>query len=126
MKYTLKYLPVDKPIEDGCTIMDIDGRAYVFNSNVGYSPEHLAQVKVCELFLVAHEFNRMKVIGRPAPDVLKWLKPGESVKSTSCEVWYKTIQGEWAPSYDIREPIAENEINTHWLRVECPTCGVLH
>lgn len=92
-------------------IMDIHGTPHPYNASVYFTDNYLKNVRVCEPFLVSYEFNEMKVIGRPAPEVLKWLKPGESVKAVDCE---EVING-------------GDENNPYFMwRVKCPTCGVLH
>lgn len=126
MKYLLKYLPVDKPLTDGCTIIDIWGTHQIYNSTGSFSENYIKTCKVAELFFVSYAWNEMKIMGRPAPDVLKWLKPGEWVKAIDCQLWYKTIDGGLSKSATDNIPLSIKDLESHCFRVRCPTCGVLH
>lgn len=102
--YTVKYLPVDKPLTDGCIVIDRSGKNFVFNS---YTHHHMEDdVRVAELFLVAYDYNQPVVVGRPAPASLKWVKPGIEVTHGNCE-FYPTNADDQIPTVAIR----------------CPCCG---
>lgn len=110
MLYHLKYLAVDKPLTDGCTVINQAGEVIPYEEKAGWSDSYKASVRVAEPFLVAYLYNEMKVIGRPS-QFAPWLKPGMSVKAVDCEL-------------SLINPIG-NGIEEVW-HIKCPTCGVIH
>lgn len=99
MKYIAKYLPVDRPWTDGCTIINSSGEHHIWDENsIGWNKE---QWRVAELFIVANEFNEQVVICQPSKETMKWLKAGMEVKS------WEVVRGISDSSYHIK----------------CPTCG---
>ena len=111
MKYTLLYLPVDKPITNGCILIRPDGKTFEYLKSDGLHSSYLAICKVAELFFVTYEYNYMKIIGRPSEGAVKWLKVGESVKAADCKHMPMS-------EYDLGGPLM--------IHVKCPTCAVLH
>ena len=111
MKYTLIYLPVDKPRIDGCILIRSDGKTFEYLKSDDLHSSYLAICKVAELFFVTYEYNKMIVVGRPSEGALKWLKVGESVMFADC----KHVP---MPEYDLGGSLM--------IHVKCPTCGVLH
>ena len=107
MLYTLKYLPVDKPLEDGCTVINLKGEHFTYDaaSAVGWN---LDSIRVAEPFLVSNEFNQQVIVGKPMPSALKWLKPGMVLKSVDCCL------------------MSLDQDNVYFMLVGCPTCGKPH
>ncbi len=106
MKYIAKYLPVDKPWTDGCTIINSSGEHHVWEEySLGW-PE--SQWRVAELFIVASEFNQHHIVCVPSEETKKWLKPGMEVSS------FNIVQNE-----DDLKDKNWNEIR----HIKCPTCG---
>lgn len=62
-------------------------------------------LRVAEPFIVAIEFNQMRVIGKPSPDA-KWLKNGDIIPRPLHSVIHE----------------AEEE----YVKIKCPTCDKLH
>lgn len=129
MKCKLLYLPVDKPLEDGCMIATIKGETFEYKESEGrgWSKD---SIRVVEPFLVCFEFNEMKVMGRPSPEALKFLKKTEvpEVKSVDCMEYLHDGDG-WMPIGDYTGDIGRYRWKCpdyFMWRVKCPTCGVLH
>lgn len=106
MKYIAKYLPVDKPWTDGCTIINASGEHHIWDeSSIGWAKE---QWKVAELFIVGNEFNEQVVICRPSKESMKWLKAGMEIKRT--DIIFR----------DKDEPVFGTIALTN--HIECPVC----
>lgn len=118
MKYKAIYLPVDKPLTDGCIVIDVDGN--VCNYNKEDNRDYYKYRKVAELFLVSVEFNEVWVVGRPSEESLKWLKGGVEVKSVDCQKGI-VYNEEWRPIAG--ELYSSNAVV---FRIKCPVCGMLH
>lgn len=106
--YTLLYLPVNKPLVDGCKIVTPSGEVHEYSdsNSVGWNK---ATIRVAEPFLVEYKFNEQFVVGRPSPNVLRWLKNGDKVKRADCVL-------------ENMEPDAAECI----FKMKCPTCQRLH
>lgn len=102
--YIAKYLPVDKPWTDGCTIINSSGEHHIWEENSIGWPKHAW--KVAELFIVSFEFNFQVVICRPSEASQKWLKAGMEIKKT-----------------DIVEPYESTMGGIFVHHIECPICG---
>lgn len=111
--YKAKYLPVDKPWTDGCTIIDSEGRPSTWDADSCTTKDDTfkSMHKVAELFIVTEEFNEMKIIGRPDAGAQKWVKEGMEFKHYQ----FKT------PAIDLT-----NVDKTMVLIISCPTCGHIH
>ena len=124
MLYKALFLPVDKPLEDGCDCVFQSGEHYIYDESKSQFIK--AAIKRAELFLVSYEFNQLIVVGKPSPEAL-WLKNGMNVKEVDCELYMHDKYG-WVNIIRV-EPndlkfVLENK-TTYW-RIKCPTCGVLH
>lgn len=123
MLYKLVYLPVDREPQDLDTIMLSNGEMFPFKSSEALGWLR-SSIKVVEPFLVSYLWNEMKVIGRPSPEVLKWLKAGMEVKKVDCEeLWL--IWPDGIPRQMMDDAASESSKNI-FIRVKCPTCGVMH
>ncbi len=124
MKYKLLYLPVDKPIIDGCILMDSSGETFPYDANAprDLKTEHLC---VAEPFLVTFEFNRAVVVGQPSP-LVNWLKIGEEVKAADCEKAYISPHLPEGLVKFYKDPEPGSTVTKEVIRIKCPTCGHLH
>lgn len=133
MKYTAKYLPIDSPWTEGCTLINQIGENLQWDGvELGWNKECW---RVAELFLVSFEFNTMKIVGRPSPETAKWLKPGMKVKACDCALYCREDNGAYTKltEYAIRAHLtAINSSSAKFanfstrVRVLCPTCQTLH
>lgn len=107
-RYTLLYLPVDKPLVDGCKAINVFGDIVEYSELTWYPGE----LKAAAPFLTDRIFNEQIVVGRPSIKTLKWLKHGMSVRSVDC----------------ILLPLSALDIilGTPCYNVKCPTCQTLH
>lgn len=99
MKYIVKYLPVDKPWIDGCTIINSNGEHHIWDQSLDDYQKQ--QWRVAELFIVGNHFNEQVIICKPSGESIRWLKPGMEIYS------WQVVQG-----------ITENTFH-----IQCPTCG---
>lgn len=103
MYYIAKYLPVDKPFTDGCTVINQAGEHFTYNEAEAWNK---ATLRVAEMYLIAVEFNVEHAVGRPSAVAQTWLKPGMHIKTINCH--------------------QEKDTLTPTFRVKCPCCGDLH
>jgi hypothetical protein len=124
MKYQLLFLPVEGIIEDGCLLMDADGKVFQYNYADHFNL-NLENFRLCEPFFVYYEFNRMHIAGRPSP-LVDWVKAGDWVKTADCIEQYcnPTLPRGIVKFYDTMpsDSLAVSPV----IRVKCPTCGHLH
>lgn len=127
MMYRVLYLPVDKPLEDGCDVIDSSGKVFTYDES---NDTHKGWViKRAEMFIVGREFNIDKVVGKPSPAARKWLKEGMEVKVVDCEHWYYHLEQK---KYTGR--VRDLQIGagtstpetTQVIRVRCQCCQNLH
>lgn len=128
MLYKALYLPVDKPLEDGCDVINKSGEVFTYDaeqSGVGDGKYILR----AELFLVSFEFNQLVIIGMPSPEA-GWLKNGMDVKAVDCEAFiYNKGKKEWSERCDDPEIFMLGNLNDFlrvYFRIKCPTCHNLH
>jgi len=101
--YHAIYLPADKQITDGDTIMDSAGKTFIYDKVRDYELD-LSYYRPAELMLVEYVFNEMKIVGKPSCHaVRKFLKPGDQILNSRC--YPDRIPGE--------------------IMIKCPTCGDL-
>ena len=124
MKYTLLYLPVDKPITEGCVLIRPDGKTFEYYKADGLEDSYISKCKVAELFFVKEEYNQQKIVGKPSPGVLKWAKVGESFRSLDCNPGFITNNAWKDVAVDTYNMIKYKE--DVFIQVKCPTCGHLH
>lgn len=84
MPYKVMYLPVDKPITDGCKVINRSGvvTTYEEETPIELVKRHL---KRAELFIVTEEFNQRVIVGKPAR-TNKWIKAGDELRAIDCQV----------------------------------------
>lgn len=120
MLYKSLFLPVDKPLEDGCDIINQSGEVFTYNESSDFW--HKEAIRRAELFLVSMEFNQLVVIGKPSP-AAKWLTNGIDVKAIDCEKWLWDVHHkEWCGEASFTD---QTNFHDYW-RIKCPSCGQLH
>lgn len=126
MFYKALFLPVDKPLEDGCDIINQSGEVFTYNESSDFWRKDA--IRRAELFLVSYEFNQIVVIGRPSPEAT-WLKNGMDVKACDCEEWvYSTKEKKWHGKINAKDVPMSWSVDDYCFcwRIKCPTCQVLH
>lgn len=122
--YKYLFLPVDKPLTDGCWIINQSGEPFVYDETrtPGWNP---ASIRVAEPWLVCTDFNLLELVGQVSPKV-KWLKPGDEVKKVDCS--FPHIWDDAKHCFvDTPEPGKGLDFGfTPYVRIKCPMCGDLH
>lgn len=128
MKYIIKYLPNGVPITDGSTVIDSSGSAFIYDEQIHEGI--IGNLRSAELFIVKTEYNEDKIVGKPSPAALQWLKPGMELKMGGCEIWWYDPKNR---AYPEGSKIAkENEGRVfiggmyQVVRVTCDMCGHQH
>jgi len=103
------FLPVDLPVEDGCTMIDAAGQEFIYRSDTHYDLDR-NNFRRAEPFIVEYVFNQQKVVGVPSKDVT-WLKNGDEVPRGLTERFAH---------------IDDTFPNLQVIKIHCPTCGKLH
>lgn len=96
MIYKYLYLPVDKPLEDGCMVISSNGDVFEYHAVNHYTARKLI---VGEPFIVKIEYNQMHVVGIPSPDA-RWLKNGDVIP----------------------RPLHSLVVGDSVVKIKCPTC----
>jgi len=109
MKYKAIYLPVDKPLTDGCKIINSSGEVFTYteDNKIGWA---IPSIKVAEMFLVKEEYNQRIVVGYITPDATKWVTPGMEFKTFEC--------------VNIKDD--EDQFYLPTFSIVCPTCKTKH
>ncbi len=119
--YIAKYLPVEKAWKDGCTIIDRKGNAREWEelSCCTDVDEFKKSHRVAELFIVAYEFNEIRVVGRPSATAMRWVKSGMEFKE------FNVLETGLTCVYMEKNEYLESGkgIKIPLLSVKCEVCG---
>lgn len=123
MIYKILFRPSNKPLTDGCTVIDPEGRAYVYDEAEHYDRSN-KDIRPAELTVVKVEYNHIVPIGIPSHKA-KWLKNGDEVLLKDMEHWYYNS--------NVRDFIHKVDGKAKdipgcviLIRFRCPSCGDLH
>ena len=122
---TLLYLPVDKPLTDGCMICTNTGTPFEYKESEGRG-WNKDSIRVVEPFLVGYEFNVQKIVGRPSEAAMKWLKHGDKVSRIGCHPWLLNDDGSMSGVGITNIEGKDYTGSLYAWRVCCPTCGHKH
>ena len=122
--YKSLFLPVDKPLEDGCDCVNSLGEHFTYHEVQHFSMRD--HFKRAELFLVDYRFNQMIVVGRPSHEAI-WLRNGTMVKEVDCEQWYwNANEMKWEEYIQTGKLYFNIDHLIPYWRILCPTCQKLH